>query len=133
MYNHSLLIRGRNHFVLLIARSKVRKRVSEEVTHGGQKDKGGVPVPRRPHRRCSYFHPNDPSLENLLVHGVQNLLFLLLFESGQSDDFDLFLGADHGQVRGTIVRFRYQLSLDRVKSCCVCVGGGGREGIVCVI
>ena len=113
-FNNSLLIRGQNHLLLLIDRSKVGEGVRQKVTHGGEKDKGGVPVPRRTHGGCGHLHSDNPRLEDLLVHGVHYLLFTFLLKARHSDHLDLLLGADDGIVGRTVVRFRNQLVLDLV-------------------
>ena len=99
---------------MLIDRSKVREGVRQKVTHGCEEDKGRVPVPRRTHGGRCHLHPDHPSLKNLLLHRVHDLLFAFLLEARQGDHLDLLLGADDGKVGRAVVRFRNQLVLDLV-------------------
>ena len=48
------------------------------------------------------------------MHGVHDLFFAFLLEAGQSDHFDLLLGADDGKVGGAVVRFWNELVFDLV-------------------
>ena len=99
---------------MLIDRSKVREGVRQEVTHGREEDEGGVPVPWRTHGGSRNLYPDHPSLEDLLLHRVHDLLFAFLLEAGKGDHLDLLLGADDGKVGRAVVRFRNQLVLDFV-------------------
>ena len=99
---------------MLIDRSKVREGVRQKVTHGREEDKGGVPVSRRTHGGSRNLHPDYPSLEDLLLHRVHDLLFAFLLEAGKGDHLDLLLGADDGKVGRAVVRFWNQLVLDLV-------------------
>ena len=110
----SLLIGGQNHLLLLKDRSKVGEGVCQKVTHGCEQDKGRVPVPRCTHRGRRYLHSDHPSLEDLLMHRVHDLLLALLLKAGKSDHLDLLLGADDGKVGRAVVRFRNQLVFDLI-------------------
>ena len=100
--------------ILFIDSSKLRQRVRQQVPDGRQEDEGGVPVPRSSHGGGGDLYPYHPSLEDLLVHGVEDLHLAFVLEAGQSDHLDLLLGADHRQVGGTVVRLRDNISFDFV-------------------
>ena len=110
----SLLIGGQNHLLLFIDRSKVGEGVCEKVTHGREQDEGRVPVPWCTHGGRRYLHSDHPSLQDLLMHRVHDLLLAFLLKARQSDHLDLLLGADDGKVGRTVVWFRNQLVFDLV-------------------
>ena len=97
---------------MLIDRSKVGEGVRQKVTHGREEDEGGVPVPWRTHGGSCNLHSDHPSLEDLLLHRVHDLLFAFLLEAGKGDHLDLLLSADDGKVGRAVVRFWNQLVLD---------------------